>query len=109
MYYSIFYSQSLYGCLVWSHLEQSNIDPIKKLQNFYVWITFLPDLNTHTNGLFFQLKLLKITGILEMQKVILMFDLRILIGKKPTKIKLQRLRKIQTLTFGSFTHQINSF
>ena len=96
MYYSI--------CII-----QSNIDPIKKLQNFYVWITFLPDLNANTNGLFFELKLLKITGILEMQKVILMFYLRILIGKKHTKIKLQRLRKIQTLTFGSLTHQITSF
>ena len=95
MYYSI--------CII-----QSNIDPIKKLQNFYVWITFLPDLNANTNGLFFELKLL-ITGILEMQKVILMFDLRILIGKKHSKIKLQRLRKIQTLTFGSLTHQITSF
>ena len=72
MYYSI--------CII-----QSNIDPIKKLQNFYVWITFLPDLNANTNGLFFELKLL-ITGILEMQKVILMFDLRILIGKNTLKL-----------------------
>ena len=34
---------------------------------------------------------------------------RILIGKKHPKIKLQRLRKIQILTFGSLVHQINSF
>ena len=35
--------------------------------------------------------------------------LRILTGKKHPKIKLQRLRKIQILTFGSLVHQINSF
>ena len=36
-------------------------------------------------------------------------DLRILTGKKHPKIKLQRLRKIRILTFGSLVHQINSF
>ena len=35
--------------------------------------------------------------------------LRILTWKKHPKIKLQRLRKIQMLTFGSLVHQINSF
>ena len=35
--------------------------------------------------------------------------LRILIGKKHPKIKLQRLRKIRIWTFGSLVHQINSF
>ena len=35
--------------------------------------------------------------------------LRILTGKKHPKIKLQRLRKIRILTFGSLVHQINSF
>ena len=35
--------------------------------------------------------------------------LRILTGKKHPKIKLQRLRKIRILTFGSLLHQINSF
>ena len=34
--------------------------------------------------------------------------LRILTGKKHPKIKLQRLRKIRILTFGSLVHQINS-
>ena len=74
MYYSRFYSQLRYGCLDWSHLQQSNIDPVKKLQKYYVRFTFLSDLNAHTNGLSFELKLLKITGILEIQKVILMFN-----------------------------------
>ena len=35
--------------------------------------------------------------------------LRILTGKMYPKIKLQRLRKIRILTFGSLVHQINSF
>ena len=35
-------------------------------------------------------------------------NLRILTGKKHPKIKLQRLRKIRLLTFGSLVHQINS-
>ena len=35
--------------------------------------------------------------------------LRILTGKKHPKIKLQRLRKIRILTFGSLVHQINFF
>ena len=37
------------------------------------------------------------------------FSLRILTGKKHPKIKLQRLQKIQILTFGSLVQQINSF
>ena len=36
-------------------------------------------------------------------------SLRILTGKKHPKIKLQRLRKIRILTFGSLVQQINSF
>ena len=36
-------------------------------------------------------------------------SLRILTGKKQPKIKLQRLRKMQMLTFGLLVHQINSF
>ena len=36
------------------------------------------------------------------------FRLRVLTGKKHLKIKLQRLWKIQILTFGSLVHQINS-
>ena len=36
-------------------------------------------------------------------------SLRILIGKKHPKIKLQCLRKIPILTFGSLVHQITSF
>ena len=35
--------------------------------------------------------------------------LRILTGKKHPEIKLQRLRKLRILTFGSLVHQINSF
>ena len=35
--------------------------------------------------------------------------LRILTGKKHPKIKLQRLRKIRILTFGSLVDQINYF
>ena len=36
-------------------------------------------------------------------------SLRILIGKKHPKIKLQHLRKIRIWTFGSLLHQVNSF
>ena len=36
-------------------------------------------------------------------------ELWILTGKKHPKIKLQCLRKIRILTFGSLVHQINSF
>ena len=42
-------------------------------------------------------------------KLGLVFVLRILTGKKHPKIKLQRLRKIRTWTFGSLMHQINPF
>ena len=36
-------------------------------------------------------------------------NLKILTEKKHPKIKLQRLRKIRILTFGSLVHQTNSF
>ena len=38
-----------------------------------------------------------------------LFILRILTGKKRPTFKLQRLRKIRILTFGSLVHQINFF
>ena len=46
----------------------------------------------------------------EKKRKVFHFELRILLtGKKYPKVKLQRLRKIRLWTFGSLTHQINSF
>ena len=73
VYYSIFYySRLLYGCLVWSHVKQNNINCISRLQK-HVRI-FFSDFNDHTNVLFFELELLNITYIFKMKKVIFMFD-----------------------------------
>ena len=47
VYYSIFYSHLLYGCLVWSYSKQSNIDRISKLQKRYVRILSFSDFNDH--------------------------------------------------------------
>ena len=73
VYYAIFYSHLLYGCLVWSYSKQDNIDCIRKLQKRCVRILSFSDFNGHTNALFFEFKLLKIVDIFVMQKIIFMF------------------------------------
>ena len=49
VYYSLFYTHLIYGCLVWPYSRKSNIDRLIKLQERYIriiifFLTFIPTL-----------------------------------------------------------------
>ena len=74
VYYSIFYTHLLYGCLVWSYTKQGNIDRLIKLQKRCVRIVSFSDFNFPTTTIFRNLKLLKLSEVFKMNKIIFMFD-----------------------------------
>ena len=69
VYYSIFYSQLFYGCLVWSYLKQNYTDRIQEIQKYCIGVTSFSDLNVQANHLSFELNLLKFADILKMHLV----------------------------------------
>ena len=73
VYFSIFYSYVLYGCLVWSS-TQCNIDSIITLQKRCIWFITYSELTEHTGPLFSELRLLKIKDILSLTKILFIFD-----------------------------------
>ena len=88
VYFSIFYSHVIYGCLVWSYSTQRNIDRIIKLWKRCILIITYLEFTEHTGPLFFELKLLKVKDIFSLTKLLLMFDF---INKKNPKNKKQFL------------------
>ena len=74
VYFSLFYSRVLYGCLVWSHSTECNIDRIIKLQKCCVWIITYSEFTEHAGPLFPELKLLKVKDIFSLTKLLFMFD-----------------------------------
>ena len=74
VYFSLFYSYALYGCLVWSYSTQRNIDRIIKLQKRCILIITYSEFTEHTGPLFSELKLLKIKDIFSLTKLLFMFD-----------------------------------
>lgn len=75
VYYSIFYSHILYGCIVWSFTSKSNLDSIFKLQKKMIRIITFSDYFAHTNPLFVQLNLLKTDDIFKAELLKFMYDL----------------------------------
>ena len=53
VYYAIFYSHMIYGCLVWSFTSSKNMDSITVLQKKCLRILNFASINSHTNLLFF--------------------------------------------------------
>ena len=74
VYYSIFYSYVLYGCLVWCYTNQNNIERLMKLQKQCTRLLTFSDFLAHTNPLFQRLNLLKITDVFILQKLFFMLD-----------------------------------
>ena len=72
VYYSIFYSQLFYGCLVWSYFKQNFTDRKQEIQKYCIEVTSFSDSNVQANDLSFELNLLKIVDILKMYLVNLM-------------------------------------
>ena len=74
VYFSLFYSHILYGCLVWSCSTQSNIDQIIKIQKWCIWTITYSEFTEHTGPLFSELKLLKVKDIFSLTKLLFMFN-----------------------------------
>ena len=74
VYFSLFYSHVLYGCLVWSYSTQLNIDRIIKLQKRCIRIITYSEFTEQTGPLFSELKLLKDKDIFSSAKLLFMFD-----------------------------------
>ena len=49
VYYSLFYTHLIYGCLVWSYSRKSNIDRLIELQKRCIRIINFSEFNSHTD------------------------------------------------------------
>ena len=74
VYFSLFYSYALYGCLVWSYSTQRNIDRIIKLQKRCIRIIIYSEFTEHTGPIFSEIKLLKVKDIFWLTKPLFTFD-----------------------------------
>ena len=74
VYYSLFYSCILYGSLVWSFTNKTNIDKLTKLQRKCIRIITFSDYKAPTDPLFIKLKILKIEDVFTLEKLKLVFD-----------------------------------
>ena len=63
VYFSLFYSLALYGCLVWSYSTQRNVDRIINLQKLCIRIITYSEFTEYTRPLSSELKLLKVNAI----------------------------------------------
>ena len=73
VYYTICYSQLLYGCPVWSLTTVNNINTIRGLQNKCIRIINNAPYNSHTNNLFQENKLLKLDYVIKIEQLKLVF------------------------------------
>ena len=71
IYYFVFYTHLICGCLDWSYSTKSNIDRVIKLQKMYIWIINFSDFNSDAAALFFELKLMKVNNISSLKKLLL--------------------------------------
>ena len=74
VYYSLFYTHIVYGCLVWSYSRKSNTDRITKLQKRCIRIITFSDFISYTDPLFCELKLPKVNDIFSLSTLLFMFD-----------------------------------
>ena len=76
VYYAIFHSQLLYGCLMWSLTTAKNFDSIKVLQKKCLRIMNFSPYNSHTNELFILDKILKIEDVIKFEQIKLAFEFK---------------------------------
>ena len=74
LYYSLFYSCILYGCLVWQFSSQTNLNRLIKLQKKCLRLLTFSPYDAHTNPLFSNLKILKIEDIFKYQTLKLLHE-----------------------------------
>ena len=64
VYYAIFHSKLLYGCLVWSQTTAVNIRKVTVMQKKCLRIMNFSEYNSHTNDLFKDCQILKVNDII---------------------------------------------
>ena len=85
LYSSLFLPYINYCCEVWGLTNKRTIDPLVKLQKKAIRIVSKVGKYEHTNGLFYQLKLLKFVDLVYLKVGIIMFKARI--NKLPVKVQ----------------------
>ena len=73
VYYSLFYTHIICGCLVWFYCRKSNTDRSIKLQKRCIRVIKFFDFNTLTDPKHFELKLLKANDIFSLIKLFFIF------------------------------------
>ena len=74
VYYSIFYSHMMYGCNLWGLTSLKNLSKIEVLQRKCVRIIMFSDFDTPTNPLFIELKILKVSDLIKLQQLKLVYE-----------------------------------
>ena len=74
VYYAIFYSHLIYGCNIWGLSTIENLNKIEVLQKKCIRLMTFSDFNSHTNNLFLDLKLLKVSDVIKFQQLRLVYD-----------------------------------
>ena len=77
VYYAIFYSHLIYGCLIWGLTSEKNLNIIRILQKKCIRIMTFSDFNSHTNQHFIDHKLLKVDEIIKIQQLKLIYEFKI--------------------------------
>ena len=76
VYYALFQSYMLYGCIIWSQSTANNINKIRVLQKKCLRIINFSNFNCHSNDLFKDCKILKIDNIIQNEKIIIAYQFR---------------------------------
>ena len=74
VYYSLFYSHLIYGCIVWGLTSKENISKIEVLQRKCLRIMTFSDFRSHTNGMFVEHKILKVREVIKLQQLQFMYS-----------------------------------
>ena len=74
LYYSLFNSHILYGCLNWSNSSESSIERIRKLQKSAIRIISFKNRRESTMPLFHEFKILTIDDQIHLQQILFMHD-----------------------------------
>ena len=99
IYYSLFYSYILYGCLVWQFSSEALIDRIFKLQKKCSRIITFSAYDAHTNPLFSSLEIIKVHDVFKYQTFKVVHDYYT--GKLPQTlnklfVKISQIHSLQT-------------
>ena len=84
VYYAVFYSHLIYGCNVWGLASDEMISKIEVLQRKCVRILTFAPFNSHTDGIFEDLRILRVRDVIKMHQLRLVFDF--LHGRLPSDL-----------------------